>query len=82
MNQDEVIDALSQALPGCQVTVAIDGSHFNLVVVSDLFQGARTVKRQQMVYGALASPIASGAIHAVNMLTLTPAEWAVRQNQS
>jgi len=55
-----------------------DGRHFNLVIVSSQFEGLRTIKRQQMVYAALNAEIASGALHAVNMRTFTPAELAAQ----
>ena len=38
-------------------------------------QYLRPVKKQQLVYGALSDQIADGSIHAVNIRTLTPAEW-------
>jgi len=37
------------------------------------------VKKQQLVYGALSDEIASGVIHAVNMRTYTPEQWAKAQ---
>ena len=49
-------------------------SHWNVVVVSAVFEGQRLVKRQRAVYGALKNEMASG-IHALTMKTLTPVEW-------
>ena len=40
-----------------------------------IFEGKRTVQRQQVVYAALQEQIASGVIHAVNMKTFTNEEW-------
>jgi acid stress-induced BolA-like protein IbaG/YrbA len=80
MESSEIKTILQAALPGCDIQVQGDGRHFDLVIVGDVFAGARTLKRQQMVYGILNEHIASGALHAVNMKTLTPAEWqALRQ---
>lgn len=74
--QPEQIKALIQAnIPGSDVQVGVDGSHINLVVVSDAFRGISPVKKQQMVYAALSDQIAEGSIHAVHMKTLTPEEW-------
>lgn len=53
-------------------------SHFNLVVVSDAFEGKRLVARQRLVYGALAAELRDG-VHALTMKTLTPAEFAAAQ---
>jgi len=75
MNPDEVKELLLAGLAGCDVTVESDGSHFNILVVGDVFEGLRPVQRQQKVYAVLQSQIAEGTIHAVNMKTLTPGEF-------
>ena len=52
-------------------------THFRVVVVSDAFDGKRSVARHQAVYGALSEPLA-GPVHALALHTYTPAEWRVR----
>ena len=76
MQADDIQQLLESNIPNSEVTVSIDGSHVNLVVVSPAFEGLSPVKKQQLVYGALNDAIASGVIHAVHMKTYTPAEWA------
>lgn len=49
-------------------------SHWNLVVVSSAFEGRGPVDRHRQVYGALGEEL-RGAIHALTLKTLTPAEW-------
>jgi acid stress-induced BolA-like protein IbaG/YrbA len=46
-----------------------------VTVVSPVFESLSTVKRQQLVYLHLQEQIASGAIHAVTMKTLTPQQF-------
>jgi len=75
MNIEEIKRLLQVALPDCETTVESEGSHLNVTVVGDVFEGKRPVQRQQLVYGALNEQIASGAVHAVNMKLCTPAEW-------
>jgi acid stress-induced BolA-like protein IbaG/YrbA len=75
MNPDDVKELLLTGLPGCDITVESDGSHFNILVVGDLFKGLRPVQRQQKVYAVLQAQIAEGSIHAVNMKTFTPNEF-------
>ena len=48
-------------------------SHFNLVVVSEAFEGQSRVERQRRVYGILAEELAD-RVHALSLRTLTPAE--------
>ena len=75
MQAEDVKNLLEAGLESCEITVEGDGSHFDILVVGDVFDGLRAVKRQQVVYGALSEQIASGSIHAVNMRTLTRSEW-------
>lgn len=80
MNPDEVRVLLLSAFPEAEQVQAIgSGCNFQVVLVSESFQGLRTLARQQRVYAALNEQIASGAIHAVTMQTLTPDEWRVAQ---
>ena len=74
MNPEDIKTLLAATFPAADIQVDGDGRHFNLVLVSEQFEGLRAIKRQQLVYAALNAEIASGAIHAVNMRTLTPAE--------
>ena len=79
--QAQDIQALLEAkLESCEVNVQGDGSHFDITVISVMFDGLRAVKKQQIVYAVLSEEIASGAIHAVNMKLYTPQEWAQQTN--
>jgi acid stress-induced BolA-like protein IbaG/YrbA len=57
------------------VKVDGDGYHYQLVIVSDVFVGQSTVKRQQWVYSQLKDYITSGSLHALSMKTWTKEEW-------
>ena len=48
-------------------------SHFNLLVVSEAFEGLSRVERQRRVYGILAEELAD-RVHALSLRTLTPGE--------
>lgn len=80
--EPEAIKALLQEhIKGCDAEVLVDGSHVQLVVISDQFEGLNTLKKQQLVYAALNHAIADGRIHAVHMRTYTPSEWQAQQGQ-
>ena len=79
MEPDQIKQLLLSRLADCDVDVSGDGRHFNIVVVGDIFAGLSPVKKQQVVYAALQAEIADGSIHAVNMKTLTRAEWQKSQ---
>ena len=55
-----------------------DGTHFEAVVVSPLFEGKRRVQRNQLVYAALFARMRA-EIHALAMQTYTPAQWQQMQ---
>lgn len=57
------------------VCVEGDGYHYQLTIVSNLFDGKSKVARQQWVYGQLQEHITNGSLHALTMKTLTKAEW-------
>ena len=48
-------------------------SHFNVVIVSNEFEGASRVARQRSVYAALAEELA-GPVHALSVKALAPGE--------
>lgn len=66
---------LQDHLPECDFHVQGEGSNYDIIAVGAVFAGLRPVRKQQLVYGALSEEIATGAIHAVNIRTLTPEEW-------
>lgn len=75
MTTDEIQSLLQSALPDAEVMVQGEGGRFTVTVVTDRFEGMRPVAKQQLIYGPLNAPIASGAIHAVSMRTFTREEW-------
>ncbi|MDF1827582.1 MAG: BolA/IbaG family iron-sulfur metabolism protein [Legionellaceae bacterium] len=57
------------------VEVSGDGYHYQLMVVSNDFDGMTRLARQQWVYAKLQAYITSGELHALTMKTWTEAEW-------
>jgi len=62
------------------VRVRGDGHHFEALVVSAAFAGKARVARHQMVYAALGDRMRQ-EIHALSMITMTPAEFALAREQ-
>lgn len=75
ISPDDIKALLAAAMPDAEIHVEGEGSKFAVTVVSDRFEGMRPVAKQQQIYGPLNEHIASGAIHAVSMRTLTQEEW-------
>jgi len=64
---DDVQARIAQAIVPSEVTATGDASRMEVVVVS-------RVRKQQLVYAAIAELIRDGALHAVTIRTYTPAE--------
>ena len=67
---------LENHLQGCQVQVEGAGNRYDITVIGAVFEGKQ---RQQLVYAGLAEQIADGSIHAVNIRTFTPEQWAAER---
>jgi acid stress-induced BolA-like protein IbaG/YrbA len=75
ISPDKVEVMIQTALPDAQVTVlSNDGEHFEVTVISSQFEGKRRVQQHQLVYGAVKEAMATEAIHALALNTLTPSE--------
>jgi len=75
MDPEEVKKLILAGLPDCEITVKGDGSHFDAIVVGDVFDGKSMVAKQKLVYATVNDYIKSGQLHALSIKTYTPAEW-------
>ena len=76
MEPTEIKAILEQALTLDEIFVKGEGSHFEVIAVSALFENISSVKKQQMIYAPLMEHIATNVIHALTIKALTPAQWA------
>jgi stress-induced morphogen len=49
-------------------------THFTVEVASAAFEGLSSLKRHRLVYGLLAAEMGEGPVHALSLVTQTPAE--------
>lgn len=78
MEIEAVAALIRQGLPGAEVQVSGDGSHFDAIVVSEAFEGLAPLKKQRLVMDTVKEQIASGELHALSIKTLTPAQWSAQ----
>lgn len=76
MQAEQISDLIKSHITDAMVEVNGEGCNFDLLVVSDEFIDKKTLQRQQLIYTVLNPLISSGELHAVNMRTLTRAEWS------
>jgi len=77
MENLEVQRLIEAGLPGADVRVTGDGSHFEAVVISEAFAGKSPVAQQKMVYATLGDHITSGSLHALTIKAYTPEKWVM-----
>ena len=78
MDSSVIHSLIAQGLPDAQVEVrGEDGVHFEARVVSAAFEGKLPLARHRMVYATLGD-LMGGAILALSVRALTPAEAAAR----
>ncbi|MDX7997996.1 BolA family transcriptional regulator [Xenorhabdus sp. Reich] len=75
MDIDEIKQVLMKNLALDEAIVSGDGSHFQVIVVGEIFDGLSRVKQQQAVYAPLMEYIADNRIHALSIKAYTPAQW-------
>lgn len=75
INPDQVAAMIKAEMPDAQVEVQdLTGTrdHYQVKVISSLFEGKNRVQQHQMVYGALREAMATEAIHALALNTSAP----------
>lgn len=66
---------IEEGLTGVEARVTGDGSHFEAIVIGEVFEGMTPLNKQRTVYGTLGDRITSGEIHALSIKAYTPAAW-------
>lgn len=77
MVTEELRSLIAASIPCAALEVAGDGVHFQVLVVSEEFDGLSRVRRHQLVYKALGDRMRE-EIHALSLRAHTPEEWRAR----
>lgn len=75
MQPVEIEQILKDALQLDEVFVKGEGSHYQVIAVSEQFAELSRVKQQQLIYGPLNDKIQDGTIHALSIKAYTPERW-------
>ena len=74
--EEKIKQAIESSVPESTANVGGDGRHFEIQVVSPVFEGKRTLEKQRIVYAAIGELMvgSNAPVHAIARLeTLTPA---------
>ena len=75
METEAVAKLIRDGMPGAEVRVTGDGSHFEAIVISDAFAGKNPIQKQRLVMATVKPQIESGELHALSLKTFTPDQW-------
>ena len=73
MDPNEIAKLIEAGIEDARVEVVGDGAHFEALVISNEFEGIRSLARHQLVYKTLGS-LVGNEIHALSIRAMTPAE--------
>jgi len=76
MTEQEVVARIQAALNDAQVFVSGENCHLTLTIVSDAFFGKALLARHRLIQALFKEELASGNLHALSLVTRTPAEQA------
>ena len=68
-------ERIEEALPGAMVRVEGAEAHFSAIVIAKAFEGKSRIEQHQMIYALFKKEMDGGAVHALQLRTITPAEW-------
>lgn len=74
MDLNEIKKLIEQGIPDSKVLMEGDGTHFQAVVISDLFKEKTMIQQHRMVYQALGDKVGTD-IHALSIKSYTREEW-------
>ena len=81
----EIEDLIKQAIPDAQVHVEDmrnSGDHFEIFVVSSVFQGKLLIDQHRMIQKALQEAFDDGRIHAIQIKTRLPDDSKPKRSQT
>ena len=76
MDQQEIIERVKQLYPGALVNLDGADCSFEMIIISEAFEGLNTLKRQQPILALFKDELAKGTLHALSIKAKTPKEKA------
>jgi BolA protein len=74
MDQQEIIERVKRLYPDALVDLDGADCSFEMIVISEAFEGQNTLKRQQPILALFKDELARGVLHALTVKARTPME--------
>ncbi|WMY96474.1 MAG: BolA/IbaG family iron-sulfur metabolism protein [Arsenophonus sp.] len=74
--KNEIKTLLFKKIKLDEVIIKINGNHFQIIVVGEIFHRMTAVKKQQIIYKPLTKYITDNTIHALSIKAYTQIEWS------
>ena len=74
MDQQEIIERVKQLYPDALVDLDGADCSFEMIVISEAFEGLNTLRRQQPILALFKDELATGTLHALTVKARTPQE--------
>ena len=79
MDEQEIISRISTEFPDAIIDVSGEDCSFELYIITDGFEGMRSLQRQQAILALFKQELATGKLHALSLTCKTPAEQSQSQ---
>ena len=73
--KSEIKRRLDEAFDTTEILVEEEQGKYVITVIAEIFEGMKSVERQQTVYAPLTPLISGGVVHAVTIRAYTREEW-------
>jgi acid stress-induced BolA-like protein IbaG/YrbA len=74
MDQQEIIERVKRLYPDALVDLEGADCSFEMIIISEVFEGLNTLKRQQPILALFKDELAKGTLHALTVKAKTPKE--------
>lgn len=74
MDQQEIIERVKRLYPDALVDLDGADCSFEMIIISEAFEGLNTLKRQQPILALFKDELATGTLHALTVKARTPME--------
>jgi len=81
MEEQEILKRITDEYPGAIIDISGEECSFELYIISESFNGLRSLQRQQAILALFKNELSTGKLHALSLICKTPIEQEQTQNE-